>query len=320
MPANVESLFYVSNEANSRFTPWHGLGTPVEEALKSAEAIQMAGLNWTVDARPVYDSFQKEIEGYKANVRSSDNSVLGIVSDKYKIVQNEEAFEFTDSLIGDEVKYETAGSLKEGKLVWLLAKMPERKILDDKFDPYICFSNQHDGKGAIKVCMTPIRVVCNNTLNLALDTAKRTWSTKHMGDMQSKLEEARETLGFAHDYLEALNEEANRLSEVKVSDSELEAIFDAMYPIDYDKDTNRKIKNITDMKTKLFNCYEMNDISQYKGTAWGIVNAATDMADHATPQRFSENFEENRWSVVMFGHPFVDAIYKRLVDIKSINV
>ena len=153
-----------------------------------------------------------KISNYKANVRSSDGKVLGVVSDRYKIVQNAEAFEFTDSLIGGEVHYETAGSLNGGKKIWLLAKLPDTEIAGDKTEPYLCFSNTHDGSGAIRVCMTPIRVVCNNTLNLALDNAKRSWSVRHTGDIRRKAHEARACLYLAHNYIQSLAERADRMA------------------------------------------------------------------------------------------------------------
>ena len=162
MPALVESMMYV------REKPWHGLGTQVEEAPTSAEALRMAGLDWNVVQRNIQVCGGAKIQNYKANIRDSDGTVLGVVTDRYKIVQNAEAFEFTDSLIGGEVRYETAGSLNGGRKIWLLAKLPETEIVGDKTEPYLCFTNTHDGSGAIRVCMTPIRVVCNNTLNLAL--------------------------------------------------------------------------------------------------------------------------------------------------------
>ena len=176
----------------------------------------------------------------------------------------------------------------------------------------ILFSNTHDGSGAIKIAMTPIRVVCNNTLNLAMSSAKRSWATKHMGDMQSKLDEARETLGFANKYMIALNEEAERLAQIKISDAELEAIFDAMFPIDTENDSNRKIENIKALKANLFTCYGMPDISQYRNTVWGVINAATDLAAHVAPARMTSNYQENNWAKIMTGHPFVDALYNKL--------
>lgn len=300
----VETMFSV------REVPWHGLGTIVEDAPTSKDAIIMAGLDWEVESRPIFDINGKEIGGFKANTRSTDESVLGIVSDKYKIVQNTEAFEFTDSLLEEDVKYETAGSLKNGRTIWLLAKMPEQKILDDDIEPYICFANTHDGTGAIRVCCTPIRVVCNNTLNFALNSAKRMWSTKHMGDMQNKLAEAKHTLALSREYMDALDVEANKLAEKKLSDTELEAIFDAMFPIDYVNDSQRKIMNINTMKSNFFKCLAMPDVNAYRGTAYAGLMAATDMVAHCQPQRLTSNYQENNWGKIMMGHPFVDAIYK----------
>ena len=306
MAALVENMFYV------REVPWHGLGVRVEEAPTSSEAIELAGLNWNVNSELIFDSYGKEINGYKANVRDSDNSVLGIVSNKYKIIQNSEAFTFTDSLIGEGVTYETAGSLRDGKQIWLLAKMPTTHILDDEIEPYMCFTNTHDGTGAVRVCLTPIRVVCNNTLNFALESAKRSWSTRHIGNIESKLNEARETLSLAQIYMDKLDEEANRLADKKLSETELEAIFDCLFPINREEDGQRKINNILQMKENLFKCYQMPDISQYKGTAWGAAMAITDMADHSAPTRLTSNYAENNWAKIMNGHPFVDQMFNRI--------
>jgi phage/plasmid-like protein (TIGR03299 family) len=162
MSANVETMFYVKEK------PWHGLGERVEDALNSKQALEKAGLDWKVLQKKVFvDGYS--VPQYKANVRSSDGKVLGIVSDKYKIVQNVDAFEFTDNIIGNgeiEVKYETAGSLASGKKIWLLAKMPTTTILGDDVEPYMVFTNTHDGSGSIRVAMTPVRVVCQNTLTM----------------------------------------------------------------------------------------------------------------------------------------------------------
>ena len=170
MAALVESMFSV------REVPWHGLGTIVREAPSSEEAIRLAGLDWDVYPEEVYTKSGNKIPGAYANVRSNDGSALGIVGERYQIVQNSEAFNFTDELLGEGVKYETAGSLKDGKVIWLLAQLPEAyKILGDEVTPWVCFTNSFDGSGAIKVAMVSTRVVCNNTLNVALKNAKRTW-------------------------------------------------------------------------------------------------------------------------------------------------
>lgn len=305
MPALVESMFSV------RETPWHGLGTIVADAPTSADALHLAGLDWDVVPNPVYLDNGIVIPNYVANTRSTDGKVLGIVTDRYKAVQNTEAFAFTDSLLGEDVRYETAGSLNGGKRIWLLAKMPAERILGDEVVPYLCFTNTHDGTGAVKVCMTNTRVVCNNTLNLALSTATRMWSTKHMGDIQGKLAEAEQTLEMAHKYNNALAVEAYRLANISIKDEEVEKILEEIFPID-EKDSNRKQTNMEDARDYFRFCYRQEDIKKFYGTLWGVVNAASDMACHMEPARNTNSYRENNWGRIINGHAIIDNIYKKI--------
>lgn len=307
MSINVETMMY------TRETPFHGLGTSVEEAPTSRKALRLAGLDWTVDSRPVYDELIREIPGYKANVRSSDNKTLGIVTSRYKIVQNTEAFEFTDNLIGGEVHYETAGSLQGGKRIWLLAKLPSRVVVGDEVDPYLCFTNCHDGTGAIRACMTPIRVVCNNTLNLAFKTTKRQWATKHVGDIEAKMAEARSVLQFADEYMEAMGLHAEKLAKTKVSTADLNAVLDEMFPVKED-DSDCKKKNAARAKEEIMVCWYAPDLDNFRGTAWGAVNAISDFATHSQPRRNTDNYRENNWGRVIDGHPVIDAFCDILYD------
>lgn len=318
MSAEVENLMYVSNEENQRFVPWHGLGTAVECAPTSAEAIKLAGLDWKVDSRPIYTANNIEIPGYKANTRVTDDKVLGIVTDRYQIVQNQEAFDFTDSLIGEGCTYETAGSLKGGKKIFLLAKMPEKKILEDAFDPYICFTNNHSGTGAIQVCMTPIRVVCLNTLNLALNRASRKWSTKHVGDMQSKLAEAKHTLQLANDYMDELAVTADQLANTKVTDAEISKILDELFPVDTE-DSDRKKNNIKELKNKFMVCMFAPDIIKFQNTGWGVVNAASDFMSHTEPRRASDTYRERNFNRILDGHVILDKTFEKLMREKVLK-
>lgn len=189
MPANVETMFSV------RETPWHGLGRIIMDAPASREALELASLDWQVESRNIYSGTGAMIPGYRANVRSTDDAVLGVVSDRYRIVQNEEAFQFTDDLLGEGVTYETAGSLQGGKKVWMLARLPRKYLIaGDQVEPYLVIFNSHDGSSGVKVAMTPIRVVCQNTLNLALNTAKRSWTARHTENVLLRVQDARETL------------------------------------------------------------------------------------------------------------------------------
>ena len=234
------------------------------------------------------------------------------MGNRYTIVQNEDAFSFTDSLVSDgEVTYETAGSLRGGRQIWLLARMPQTQILGDEVDPYLCFTNTHDGTGAIRVCMTPVRVVCNNTLNFALKNAKRHWSARHTGSIQAKLAEARSTLGLAQKYMEALVEEAERLVELTIADSEIEAIFDKLYK--QEEATKQQERRFGEMKDDFFARLNAPDVKPFRGTRYGAMMAMTDFADHREPARRTSNYAENQFARIINGHSEVDDFYARLI-------
>lgn len=293
---------------------WDGLGTEVKEAANSADALRLAGLDWTVEQHPVYlGGSATPIPNYKANVRDRDHRVLGIVTDRYQIIQNTEAFAFTDNLIGGDVRYETAGSLKGGKRIWLLAKMPMAKVAGDDVEPYLCFTNTHDGSGSVKVCVTPVRVWCQNTLNLALRTAKRSWSMKHVGALDAKLNEARMTLELADKYMLHLDGQAQQLANVTITDEKLEQILNEMFPLKEDA-TERQKNTVKAAKDEVMICYFMPDLAKFRGTAWGVVNAFADMVDHAKPQRNTKNYAENNWERIMDGHELLDRVTVKMMD------
>lgn len=299
MAANVESMLYV------REKPWHGLGTEVAEAPTSADALRFAGLDWSVRQEPVYNARGGIVGGYKANVRDTDNSVLGIVGDRYKVVQNIDAFNFTDDLIGGEVRYETAGSLREGRQIWLLAKLPARRVASDDVEPYLCFTNSHDGSGGLKVCMTPIRVVCNNTLNLALGSAKRIWSMRHTENIRERMDEAKTCLFHANDYMSRLAVYADRAANTTLYERDIKAILEELFPIS-EKATEREKTTAEKCRNEFMVCYYAPDIARFRNTAWGVINAASDLATHSMPHRNTKNYAENNWARVMDGHAIID--------------
>ena len=305
----IESFMY------TRDVPWGNLGTKVEEAQTSADALRLAGLDWNVEQEPVFlEGTDTPIPNYKANVRDKDHKVLGIVTDRYKVVQNADAFAFTDDLIGGDVRYETAGSLKGGRKIWLLAKMPTAKVAGDDVEPYLCFANTHDGSGAVKVAMTPVRVLCQNTLNLALSTAKRSWAMKHVGELSAKLDEARLTLELAERYMLCLDAQAHQLANVTVTDEKLEKILSEMFPCDPEKDSQRKQNTVKELKDEFMICYFMPDLARFRGTGWGVVNAMADMVGHCKPKRDTGNYQENNWGRIMDGHELVDRVTVKVMD------
>lgn len=307
MSANVETMFYV------RENPWHGLGTKVNEAPGSREALIIAGLNWNVLQEPIYTETEEFIEGYKANVRDSDRKVLGVVTDRYKVIQNQEAFAFTDALLGEGVRYETAGSLQGGKRVWLLAHMPHEYIISgERISPYLVFTNTHDGSGAIKAALTPIRVVCQNTLNLALSTAKRSWSMIHTGNIKGKLQEARNTLILAETYMDSLGREFEELRKKKLTDKQVMEYIEILLPLE-DNATPQQTKNVRclqeNMKLRYFEAPDLKDVGK---NAYRFINAVSDFATHAEPLRKTANYKENMFARTIEGNPLIDKAYQMM--------
>lgn len=305
MSSNVESMFY------TREKPWHGLGVRVEEAPTSADALRLAGLDWEVAQEPIFTEGGDAIAGYKVNARDSDRKVLGVVSDRYKIIQNREAFSFTDTLLGSGVRYETAGSLQEGKRVWLLARLPREYIIaGERISPYLVFSNSHDGSGAVRVALTPIRVVCNNTLNLALDTARRSWSMIHTGDINGKMQEAKDTLFMAETYMDSLGEAFERLRRQKVTDSQLKEYVEQLLPLEKDATPMQEKNTMKLREDMLRRYYDAPDLRGVGNNAYRFVNAVSDFATHAKPLRRTANYNENLFMRTMDGNPMIDRAYQ----------
>lgn len=305
MAAEVETMFY------TREKPWHGLGTMVAEAPNSKDALRLAGLNWKVLQEPVYTENEELIQGYKANVRDTDRKVLGVVTDRYKVIQNEEAFAFTDTLLGEGVRYETAGSLQEGRRVWMLARLPREFIIGgERISPYMVFSNTHDGSGAVKTALTPIRVVCNNTLNLALRTAKRSWSMIHTGDISGKIEEAKNTLLLADEYMTALGQEFEDLRKIKLSEKQVLDYIKILLPMEenYSLLQKRGVEKLrADMKMRYFDAPDLKDVGN---NGYRFVNAVSDFATHSTPRRKTANYKENIFARTADGNPMIDRAYQ----------
>lgn len=310
MAANVESMFYTGRTA-----PWHGLGNPVAEAPTSAAALELAGLDWRVTQKELITDDGLSVLGFKANVRDSDSRVLGVVTDRYKVVQNEEAFAFTDALLGEGIAYETAGSLQEGRRTWILAKLPQRYIISgDEITPYLVFMNSHDGTGAIKAAMTPIRVVCQNTLNLALSKAKRSWSTNHVGDIRGKMEDARYTLLYADKYMAELGKSIDRMNRQRLADKQVYEYIDALFPL-ADHATEQQIKNMRKMKEEVKDRYfSAPDLQHIGKNAYRFVNAVSDFATHSKPLRERSNYRESLFARTVDGNAMIDRAYALVAE------
>lgn len=285
----------------------------ISSSTNVGEALTMAGADWEVVSNKIFDESGNEIPGYRANVRQDTGDTLGIVSDRYQIVQNYEAFDFVNELpMEGDFKFESAGVFKDGKSMWIMGNLPEVNILGDNVSNNVVFVNSHDGSSGVKVMMTPIRLICHNMINLATRKADRIWAAKHTSGISHKIDEARYTLSLANKYMESLKEEAEFLTGIKLTDAEIEAIIDKMFPVDYNKATSRKINNLILFKNNFFSCYNSSDISQFKGNAWGAINAMADLIDHKDPGRVTQNYYSNHWNKLINGHEVLDKFHKEI--------
>lgn len=291
MAHEVETMMYAKE------VPWHSLGTYVgEEPVTSEIAFIKAGVNWTVEKRPCYNIFDEldtatmeirqrivPVDNHNIIVRTSDNRALGVVSDDYTIVQNSEAFAFVDSLAGPNgvIRYHTAGALRGGQRIWLLAEIMGLDIGPDASDqtkPYICFFNSHDGKGSIRAFLTSVRVVCNNTLTLALQTdAADGISIRHRGNLTDRLQEAQRILGLARGQYEKYSEQTKWLSNTPMSDSEYRMFIRELF--DYNESTQAQ-KLYAHLEGKFYSSDE-----SICGTRWAALNAVTEYTSHEARTR-----------------------------------
>jgi phage/plasmid-like protein (TIGR03299 family) len=293
--------------------PWHGIGTVLDGVLSSKEAIKAARLEWSVEQLPVYSekNWVVPIPGYLANVRNDTKEVLGIVSERYHVAQNKDVFAFADDLISNgrvKCTYETAGSLYNGRRVFLLVNMPKGRIVEDEYQPYLCLSNAHDGSACLQVFLTGVRVVCNNTLTAALTTAKRKISIRHLSCMEQRKDEALKTMGAASKYFHDLETFASELAGKKVN---IVKVLDKLFPASSDM-SRRQLKSNKEVKDIIKNLLrQKDDLQNFKGTAWGAYSAIADYRSNAEPKRKTSTFADTKMAMFLDG----DSVMNQAQDI-----
>lgn len=231
MAHEVESMFYAGR------VPWHGLGIGVEDAITSDEALRLSGLDWEVTTEPVLTGgvVRREIPGYQCVIRTRDEVPLGVVGERYVPIQNKDAFSFMDSVLqSGQAKYETAGSLRGGRRVWMLATLPGeiRVGKDDITKKFLLLVNSHDGSTALRMLMTPVRVVCSNTLRFAMQNHEGDGvSIRHTRSATQRVQEAQRTLGLANSFYDNFEKVAQRLVASPYSDAQMQAMVKTVFPV-----------------------------------------------------------------------------------------
>ena len=306
------SFFSVQEKA------WHGLGQIVTDYPTSAQAIKHAGLDYEVIKSPLYTKSSNIIDpsdileignnevnvpNYFATIRSDNNTVLGVVGKDYHIVQNREAFSFFDSIVGgtDGILYETAGALGNGERIFITAKLPDYIRVgngDDVTEKYIFLTTSHDGSGSITAAFTPVRIVCQNTLNASLRNMSNVVRIRHTSGAKQRLENAHKVMGLANEFSNQLEDIFNNWAKVKVTDHEVKKMIQfALCP---NKETLQHLKagNEDEISTVFKNtvedafAYAMTSESQQmnttKGTLFGAYNAVTGYYQNVRSYKDSE--------------------------------
>lgn len=305
-------------------TPWHGLGHAVQDAQSSEEAIRLAQLDWTVEPQEIYRLDGKGglrmIPGKRALVRMDTGKELEIMSDKFTVVQNHEAFAFMDTLTRDgALRYHTAGALGDGGRVWMLASMPgEMRIegTDDVSEKFLLLANGHDGSLAFHVRATAVRVVCQNTLSSALSNHLKNGSDgkggggsgrgivlRHTPKVLDQVETVRKALGLAEKKFAELNRDANELAARPCGLAALHAYAEKLIPDNPDAKSHARTEKIRDTVYQNFAGSPGNDMPGIKGTWWAALNAVTYYTDHQRTTRGETTLDErsNRLDSAWFG-------------------
>jgi len=279
------SMFYSGD------VPWHHLGRRLDKPATASEAMKEARLDYTVVKKPlkaiISGRHYADVPNAFATVRTDTNVVLGVVGSRYEPVQNRDAFNFFDPLVDrDEAIYHTAGVLNRGEKIWLLAKLPDYIRVGKKNDPiekFILLYNSHDGSSHIRVKLTPVRVVCNNTLTTALQGSDAEVRIKHTASATEKLQEAHQLLGLTNQLYTQLDYIFNRMSLRKISNQQLVDYVKTLVPDNPEAESNTRTENIRNHIMFLHD--DIPEAKAHKGTLFGAVNAISEYTDHDSNQK-----------------------------------
>jgi len=291
------SFFSVKEKA------WHGLGQIIEDYPTSAEAIKFANLDYTVEKRKLFtfDNQNKtakedtaikipeiEVPNFYATVRTDIETVLGVVGKDYEVVQNIDAFSFFDAIVGgDGIQYETAGALGKGERIFITAKLPDYIKVgnNDLIERYLFLTTSHDGFGSITAAFTPVRIVCNNTLNAALRNHSNAFKIRHTANAKDRLEEAHKLMGITNQLSTQLEGIFNQWAKVRITDPELKKLIQmALVPnkevlqniqVGKDDKLSTCFKNMTDAAFEYAMTNESQQLETTKGSLFGAYNAVT---------------------------------------------
>ncbi|CAB4172144.1 LGT_TIGR03299, phage/plasmid-like protein TIGR03299 [uncultured Caudovirales phage] len=297
-----DNAFYGNREP-----AWHRLGTVIDQdVVTSGEAIRLAGLDWTVEQHGIHVHISNgddlpetttRIDNKVANVRMDTGEALGIVTPHYKIIQNVDAFDFFDEIIGKgDAHYHTAGSLYNGRKIWALARL-NRDIMiggdpDERIDPFVTLCNGHDGNTALSVYTTPIRVVCQNTLQWSMQGCKNMWKGRHTPNVTDKVRDARDMLGFSNDYFDALQALGDMLITQPITATSFVSMLDSLVPVPVrtEDESQRSVTIAENTREAIYQAWNVDNLANVKFTKWGFVQAVAEYVDWSKNHRSDDKF------------------------------
>ena len=267
-------------------TPWHGLGTEIDDATTFWDAFKMAGLDWEVKTEPLFRGDGSEVKA-QASVRQSDNRVLGVVGPRWTPLQNRDAFEMFEPMVeSGDLKLHTAGSLREGERVWVLCQLNldnSEIVKGDEVSKFALLSNGHDGKLAVHFGFTPIRVVCANTEAMARGCkSSNLIRVRHHQFVKENVEKLRDVMNLANQEFEATAEQYRFLASRQINAKDLAQYVKIIFGVEKksDEDIKTRTKNILQSVETLFTTGKGNDLPGVNGTYWAAYNAVTEYLNY----------------------------------------
>lgn len=281
-----------TEKASRREASWYPCGTDIKEATSISEALQMSGLDYEVVKAPVYLSTGYKIPNQFCTKKKNTNDIFGIVGKDFTIVQNREAFEFIDAIVPEGLTFVKAG--ETNWMNWVIAALPEQYVLGDSMVPYIIFQNSHTGGSTLKASISPLRIACANQFTMSWKNADSKVALRHTTSIVDKLHSAHEVLGMAASHMDTFKVEAENMALAKVSESQVATLVDTLFEIKEDFST-RKVNSLEAQKQAFIAAYNEDDLANFKGTQWGLLNAYSDFITHKEPGRDTEKAAENRF-------------------------
>ena len=293
----IDSVTGKTTFASFREPAWHGLGTVFEEEVNTSKMLELAHLdNWNVrlEEIPMPENFTSDKTNYfvaRSNpFDKKQTDVLGVVGERYRTLQNEDLFSFGDNILDGGGRWETAGSIKGGRQVFGSIALERETVLDpngvgDKVNTYLLVNTSHDGSVAIQASITPVRVVCANTLNLAIGggvgrnrNIKQSFKIRHTQTSEGKVIAAREALGLANAYMDEFDVMAKAMIETEISKAKFDEIVSLAYPMP-EKDSKGSLSKWQTKIELIEDIYQGEFNHMISGTAWGAFNAMTERLD-----------------------------------------